>query len=69
MFFNYNILLLLFDCFVGSVINYVFEVWGLFKVFNIEKFYFDFCKYILGVKRLICNVVVYFELGRCFLLY
>lgn len=69
MFFNHNTLLSLFDCFVGSVINYASEVWGSLKAPNIEKLHLNFCKYILGVKRSTCNVAVYSELGRCPLLY
>lgn len=69
MFFNHNTLLSLFDCFVGSVINYASEVWGSLKAPNIEKLHLDFCKHILGVKRSTCNVAVYSELGRCPLLY
>lgn len=50
MFFNHNTLLSLFDCFVGSVINYASEVWGSLKAPNIEKLHLDFCKHILELK-------------------
>lgn len=44
MIFNYEILLLFFDCYVGGIINYVLEIWGFYKGNNVEKLYFDFCK-------------------------
>lgn len=70
MFFNYNILLSLFlNCFGGSVLNYASEVWGSLKAPYIEKLHLDFSKHILGVKRSICYVAVYSELGRFLLLY
>lgn len=56
MFFNHNTLPLLVDCFVESVINYSFEVWGLLKAptCNIEKLQLDL-KGKLVMKQFVVN--------------
>lgn len=53
--------------YVYSIFLYVCEIWGFYKVFDIEKVYFNFCKRIFGVNKRIINNLVYYELGRFFL--
>ena len=59
--------------YVGSVANYVCEVWETHRGPDIEKVHLEFRKYIdlyfrlylqLGVKKSIPSAMVYFELRR-----
>ena len=53
-------ILILFDCYIGGVVNYVSEIWG-----DTERAKcWNFCKQLLGVKRTTCSSAVYTELGR-----
>jgi hypothetical protein len=61
---NVETMLSLFECYIGSVLNYGTEVWGCHKGDNIERVHLDYCNTMLGVKRTTCNVMVYTELGR-----
>jgi exonuclease III len=61
---NVETMLSLFDCYIGSVLNYGAEIWGFHKGTNIERVHLDYCKTLLGVKKTTCNVMVYTELGR-----
>ena len=54
----------LFDPFVGSVISYGFEVWGLCKSKELERLHLKFLKHVLGVKLSTSNAGVYGELCR-----
>jgi len=40
----------LFDSFVGSILNYTSEVWGIGTIYNIEKVHLSLCKRIPNVK-------------------
>lgn len=40
--FNHGTLLLLFDCYVGGIINYASEIWGIQKGNYAEKLHLDF---------------------------
>ena len=62
--FNHNTMLLLFDTYVSSVLNYGCEIWGFHKATEVEKVQLEFCKRILNVKKSTPNVMVYYELGR-----
>ena len=55
----------LFDAFVGSILSYSCEIWGFGKCKEIERIHLKFCKYLLKVKSLMCNMGVYGELERC----
>jgi hypothetical protein len=61
---NVETMLSLFDCYIGSVLNYGAEVWGCHRGANIDRVHLDYCKTMLGVKRTTCKVIVYTELGR-----
>lgn len=39
---NHGTLLLLFDCYVGGIINYASEIWGIQKGNYAEKLHLDF---------------------------
>lgn len=39
---NHGTLLLLFDCYVGGIINYASEIWGIQKGNYVEKLHLDF---------------------------
>lgn len=54
----------LFDIYVGSVISYGSEIWGFHKSPEIERLHLSFCKNVLGVRRNVCNYMIYSELGR-----
>ena len=54
----------LFDVFVGSVLEYVTETWGVTKETSIEKVHLKFCKKLLSVKLSASNAATYGELGR-----
>ena len=54
----------LFDIYVGSVISYGSEIWGFHKSPEIGRLHLLFCKNVLGVRRNVCNYMIYSELGR-----
>ena len=58
----------LFDIYVESVISYGSEIWGFHKSPDLERLHLLFCKHVLGVRRNVCNYVIYSELGRCLLI-
>ena len=49
---NIETLLSLFDCYIGGIASYASEIWGTHKGNNVEKVHTDFCKQILGVKKI-----------------
>ena len=55
----------LFDIYVESVISYGSEIWGFHKSPDLERLHLLFCKHVLGVRRNVCNYMIYSELGRC----
>ena len=59
-----SILFQLFDSFVGSIVSYACEIWGIAKAPEIERIHLKFCKYILKVNKSTPNIAVYGELGR-----
>jgi hypothetical protein len=59
-----KVLCQVFDAFVGSTLNYACEIWGFSKLREIERIHLQFCKSLLSVKSLTCNMGVYGELGR-----
>ena len=59
-----NIMLLLFDSLVASILNYGCESWGFLNAECIERIHRKFLKYILNVKIQTNNYAVYKELGR-----
>ena len=64
MSFDNETLLSLFNCYIGGIVNYASEIWGIHKKNNVEKLHLEFCKQFLGVKRCTSNMAVYAELGR-----
>ena len=64
MYLNVETSLLLFDMYIGSILQYAAEIWGLHHGDCLEKVHLDFCKRLLGVKKSSCNVMIYAELGR-----
>ena len=54
----------LFDAFVGSILSYGSEIWGITKSKEIERIHLKFLKSILCVKSSTSNMAVYGELGR-----
>lgn len=46
MYLNHKTLLLLFDCYVGTIVNYGSEIWVTQKGLNVERIQLDFCKHI-----------------------
>ena len=64
MYLNVETSLLLFDMYIGSILQYASEIWGLHHGDCLENVHLDFCKRLLGVKKSSCNVMIYTELGR-----
>jgi hypothetical protein len=54
----------LFDKFIGPILSYACEVWGVHKAHEIENVHLEYCKKLLCVKRTTQNDFVYGELGR-----
>ena len=54
----------LFDKLVTPILNYGSEVWGFIQGNAIERVHLQFCKQLLGVKKITQNDFVYGELGR-----
>ena len=54
----------LFDGFMGSILGYSNEMWGVGKYKEIERIHLKFCKYLLKVKSSTCNMGVYGEHER-----
>jgi hypothetical protein len=50
--------------YVGNVLTYGSELWGLHKALDVEKVHIIFCKNVLNVHNKTYNNVVYFELDR-----
>lgn len=46
MYLNHKTFLLLFDCYVGTIVNYGSDIWGTQKCLNVERIQLDFCKHI-----------------------
>lgn len=46
MYLNHKTLLLLFDCYVGTIVNYGSDIWGTQKCLNVERIQLNFCKHI-----------------------
>ena len=59
-----NIMLNLFDSFVGSTFNYSCEVWGFATAENIERVHRKFCKWFVNVKMSIKYLCLTGEFGR-----
>lgn len=53
----------MFDKIVKFILLYGCEVWGFGNIVFVEKLYLKFCKYILNLKFLILNYMVYGEFG------
>ena len=41
MSFNNETLLSLFDCYIGGIVNYASEIWGIHKGNNVEKMVYE----------------------------
>ena len=54
-----DIVLQLFDSFVGSILNYACPVWGFTKSKELEHVLLAFCKSILGAKKRTSNAARY----------
>jgi hypothetical protein len=54
----------LFDALVTPIIMYGSEVWGIYKIAEVDKLHYKFCKYVLGVRPSTSNAAVLGELGR-----
>jgi hypothetical protein len=54
----------LFDCLVGTVLNYNAEIWGIHPAKDIESIHLKFCRKILKVKTSTNLECLYGELGR-----
>ena len=66
--FKSSCLMQLFDAFVGSILSYANEIWGLTKNKELEGIQLNFCKRLLNVSYSTSSLAVYGELGR-YLLY
>ena len=62
--FDISTLFQLFDAFVGSILNFSSEIWGMSKSKEIERVHLKFCKKTLGVKSSTCTSILYSELNR-----
>ena len=62
--FDISTLFQLFDAFVGSILNFSSEIWGMSKSKEIERLHQKFCKKILGVKSSTYTSILYSELNR-----
>ena len=62
--FDISTLFQLFDAFVGSILNFSSEIWGMSKSKEIEHLHLKFCKKILGVESSTCTSILYSELNR-----
>lgn len=58
----------MFDKIIKLILLYGCEVWGFYNINFFEKLYLKFCKYILNLRILILNFMVYGEFGRYFLI-
>ena len=54
----------LFDKLILPILNYGSEVWGFSQANAIERVHLQFCKRLLGVKKMTQNDFIYGELGR-----
>ena len=54
----------LFDCLVGSVLNYAAEILGFHKGPDVERLHTRHCRSLLGVKKSTNLSALYSELGR-----
>ena len=54
----------LFDKLISPILNYASEGWGFSQANSIERVHLQFCKKLLGVKKMTQNDFVYGELGR-----
>ena len=54
----------LFDSFVGLILNYGAEVWGMYEAKDVEMLHTKFCRWILQVKKSTNLSGLYGELGR-----
>ena len=52
------------DAFVGSILSYGSEIWGITKSKEIERIHLKFLKYILCLKASTSNMAVFVELSR-----
>ena len=53
----------LFDKLISPILNYASEFWGFSQANSIERVHLQFCKNLLGIKRMTQNDFVYGELG------
>ena len=54
----------LFDKLITPILNYGCQVWGFIQANAIERVHIQFCKRLLGVKKMTQNDFIYGELGR-----
>jgi len=59
-----NVMFILFDAYVLSILNYNCEVWGFIAATNIERIHRKFCKRLLNVKLSTNSMSLYAEVGR-----
>ena len=64
MYLNAETSLFLFVMYIGSILQYASQIWGLHHGGCLEKVHQVFCKRLIGVKKSSCNVMIYAELGR-----
>lgn len=62
--FDVKTKLYLFERMVAPILLYGSEVWGIYKLKDIDKLQIRFYKYVLGVKRQTPNCAIYGELGK-----
>ena len=59
-----DLVLGLFDTFVGSILSYGCEKWGFSRADYIERVHKKFCKWLINVKSSTNYLLLYGELGR-----
>ena len=59
-----QVMLSLFDTFVGPILGHNCELWGLICAENIERIHRKLCKWLLNVKISTNSLALYAEVGR-----
>ena len=64
LYLNTESILLLFDCYITSILCYASGYWAILKEKLSKEFMLTFCKRLLVIKRSTNNSMMYAELGR-----
>ena len=59
-----SVLFKIFDVQLKPILLYGSEIWGVHKWESVERFHFQYCKYVLGVSYKCSNVAVLADCGR-----